>query len=131
MRGAPDGTFTNRVYVRFIPAYAGNTLFSINRVDLSSVHPRVCGEHSTNPASYYFFPVHPRVCGEHVSIHIIVSFSTGSSPRMRGTLSIISSNERIQRFIPAYAGNTSDRLIKISINAVHPRVCGEHTHYVL
>ena len=70
---------------RFIPAYAGNA--------------------SRPPASPPETPVHPRVCGERdieTQDHKDVS---GSSPRMRGTLSA----GAISRPPPA----------------VHPRVCGE------
>ena len=73
---------------------------------ITSVHPRVCGEHpsttgvkadnsrfipacagntfttsSRNCAS----PVHPRVCGEHFLTVSRISAASGSSPRVRGT----------------------------------------------
>ena len=54
---------------RFIPAFAGNT------------QPRglpLLGS-----------PVHPRVCGEHGYDQLEASLITGSSPRLRGTLSIM------------------------------------------
>ncbi len=50
---------------RFIPAYAGNTRASAQKVKDATVHPRVCGEHSKREKK-------ADCCG-------------GSSPRMRGT----------------------------------------------
>jgi len=97
---------TITVYWRFIPAYAGN----IDRYSLTiitaSVHPRVCGEHTHLPPE--FFHRH------------------GSSPRMRGTLSIIRYKVEIDRFIPAYAGNIRIQRQHNPPEPVHPRVCGEH-----
>ena len=66
MRGTryrPAGGTESR---RFIPAHAGNT--------------RCC------PPSPAMRPVHPRACGEHLRMAKIDVKSSGSSPRMRGTL---------------------------------------------
>ena len=91
---------------RFIPAHAGNTLASTVTVWPFAVHPRACGEHSLCTVG---------ACG-----------SSGSSPRMRGTLLADYLGGLRYRFIPAHAGNT---LIAISFALaypVHPRACGEH-----
>ena len=48
---------------------------------------------------------------------------------MRGTPIESVGEEFLRRFIPAYAGNTSGWRSKVSVNAVHPRVCGEHPRY--
>ena len=50
---------------RFIPAHAGNRFITLTIRRTSTVHPRACGEQTQRAASR--------------------SFSTGSSPRMRGT----------------------------------------------
>ncbi len=50
----------------------------------------------------------------------------GSSPRVRGTPGQQQHNSPIVRFIPACAGNTTNRLQKTARSPVHPRVCGEH-----
>ena len=91
---------------RFIPAFAGNTLFVIVRIAFCAVHPRVCGEHmihgNMDPTKF------------------------GSSPRLRGTLLISSNAGSLRRFIPAFAGNTRTPAKSAASMAVHPRVCGEH-----
>ena len=70
---------------------------------------------------------HPRVCGEHVRSSTCPEEYRGSSPRMRGTQIGISHVFSRLGIIPAYAGNTLNRLTaNISIKD-HPRVCGEHS----
>ena len=49
---------------------------------------------------------HPRVCGEHVSYDSMPVFEEGSSPRMRGALSVQTDLAYSQRIIPEYAGST-------------------------
>ena len=51
--------------------------------------------------------VHPRACGEHARFAERKRLLDGSSPRMRGTLSIFQSCMPLLRFIPAHAGNTN------------------------
>ena len=92
--------------LRFIPACAGNTLFAALLLRFETVHPRVCGEHL-------------RFNNSHIS-------SPGSSPRVRGTQQQRGKQRPSVRFIPACAGNTSDRGCCCRYDAVHPRVCGEH-----
>ncbi len=91
---------------RFIPAYAGNTGISINQCGGTTVHPRVCGEHSPLSA--------------------LAKKHTGSSPRMRGTHTTALVTSLLHRFIPAYAGNTYHMPLTSAAPPVHPRVCGEH-----
>ena len=69
-----------------IPAYAGNTGAFEAVIALLRDHPRVCGEHSTTSRS--------------------AATGTGSSPRMRGTLTLVSGCVIGAGIIPAYAGNT-------------------------
>ena len=89
-----------------IPAYAGNT-----------IHRRICKHHGRD---------HPRVCGEHMSVHFYAGYWQGSSPRMRGTLSVRNDSELGPRIIPAYAGNT-EKVAAVGLDGRdHPRVCGEH-----
>ncbi len=71
--------------LRFIPAGAGNAMAVSVPMVFLSVHPRGCGERSTEIREF--------------------SKSYGSSPRVRGTLYTDGKGRRIARFIPAGAGN--------------------------
>ena len=90
-----------------IPAYAGNTY-----------NPYRCGTGDRD---------HPRVCGEHIAGMRAMPASSGSSPRMRGTLRPQGRDAAGPGIIPAYAGNTSSTAMACRRNGDHPRVCGEHT----
>ncbi len=106
MRGTHPGSSSRDERSRFIPAHAGNTTGS--------------GKTSTNKA------VHPRACGEHAKAGCRLSVSTGSSPRMRGTLVCWHGSCLFSRFIPAHAGNTALGVGGWTSVPVHPRACGEH-----
>ena len=96
---------------RFIPAYAGNTLSHQKARSHAAVHPRICGEHSIERAREMI--------------------DSGSSPHMRGTLTISSMKVAVIRFIPAYAGNTARRCTGAGRIPVHPRICGEHSSWLV
>ena len=89
-----------------IPAYAGNT-------DWTVYDPVRHGDH-------------PRVCGEHPSYMSQGRYEVGSSPRMRGTQRAITLVGHCGGIIPAYAGNTSASPCRPNSVRDHPRVCGEH-----
>ena len=76
---------SDRIRHRFIPAWAGNARDAIARTITTLVHPRVGGERFTPPLQ--------------------TRTPTGSSPRGRGTLSIVTHGSLRRRFIPAWAGN--------------------------
>ena len=73
------------VFLRFIPAPAGNSRAG----------------HAVNLIP----PVHPRACGEQALRETAIALGTGSSPRLRGTASRDSRRCSQGRFIPAPAGN--------------------------
>ena len=58
---------------------------------------------------------------------LMIRSFTGSSPRVRGTREPVLDDNPPVRFIPARAGNTTNRLISAAWRTVHPRACGEHT----
>ena len=68
MRGALNAIFGGVCVYGIIPAYAGST------IDCATLRARV-GDH-------------PRVCGEHPTFPQTVRANPGSSPRMRGALSL-------------------------------------------
>ena len=90
---------------RFIPARAGNASERSSRPQSASVHPRASGERMSRFARL------PR--------------AAGSSPRERGTRGQGRALDRLQRFIPARAGNARARTSSRSATAVHPRASGE------
>ena len=94
---------------RFIPAWAGNS------------HRRINGLHVR--------PVHPRVGGEQFLSCLPKSRLFGSSPRGRGTAGLDAMHHTWQRFIPAWAGNSTPRRSRSRASAVHPRVGGEQRRH--
>ena len=92
-----------------IPAHAGNTFVLFGCVV-------VCGDH-------------PRACGEHSMLNAAARASTGSSPRMRGTLNSRFFGRQKHGIIPAHAGNTSYGASLMSRARDHPRACGEHNKH--
>ena len=77
---------------RFIPAYAGNTFPAGGQNRLTTVHPRLRGEHTG---------------GRRVDLP-----EGGSSPPTRGTRRVAPGSGSGARFIPAYAGNTA-QLVRV------------------
>ena len=106
MWGTHSETPFHREVERFIPTYVGNTLWSMVRMFLLTVHPHICGEHK---------------------ILLIFGFrGNGSSPHMWGTLSHRAPHFDHLRFIPTYVGNTAVTILVSFIETVHPHICGEH-----
>ena len=56
----------------------------------------------------------------------VSSLPDGSSPLARGTRARSQRGDRVRRFIPARAGNTSASATRLSATTVHPRSRGEH-----
>ena len=91
--------------VRFIPAYAGNAVFTLTQMKKG--------------------PAHPRIRGERIRMASFLIMPSGSSPHTRGTLGGKLDALRHVRFIPAYAGNACGGARTPSALAVHPRIRGE------
>ena len=127
MRGTPHHINHGATQLGIIPAYAGNTNYSIRGIFYTRDHPRVCGEHRPGAARK--------------------AYAVGSSPRMRGTPCSCGLRPRLRGIIPAYAGNTvpmcglariiagssprmrgtpSNTRLRARPHRDHPRVCGEH-----
>ena len=86
-RGTPRPLQINLRPHRFIPAYAGNSDNADHSVEAVTVHPRLRGE------------LPPKASFGDMNI--------GSSPLTRGTLHLAEKLFTNNRFIPAYAGNSS------------------------
>ena len=65
--------------------------------------------------------------GEHLVTSAPCLPAFGLSPLARGTRGAAHRPERTPRFIPARAGNTSERLSELNGAAVYPRSRGEHS----
>ena len=65
------------------------------------------------------------MCGERTKPSFLVIRSSGSSPRVRGTLRPCGPPSLALRFIPACAGNAFGVTGNQRMTSVHPRVCGE------
>ncbi len=127
VRGTLGPRVAHRRPGRFIPACAGNTARpnpAVAGIDGSS--PRVRGTPVLRDMTAENLAFHPRVCGEHHGGNAQHVAGFGSSPRVRGTHGIHTPNPPRQRFIPACAGNTPNRMYPAPLLTVHPRVCGEH-----
>jgi len=105
VRGTEQPRRFFELYVRFIPACAGNG-------------PRAPGHHVEAA-------VHPRVCGERMTYGQTEIGINGSSPRVRGTVGAAPAGHFPRRFIPACAGNGTPERRPTPLISVHPRVCGE------
>ena len=92
-------------YLRFIPAYAGNSVCSGIEAASVAVHPRLRGELMLSLDSRSNRP--------------------GSSPLTRGTHVLENGLRKFARFIPAYAGNSSLHFRASPVSPVHPRFRGE------
>ena len=71
-------------------------------------------------------PAHPRVCGENLAPAVAAFGFAGSSPRVRGKHSYMSTCSADRGLIPACAGKTFRRQLHRRSGAAHPRVCGEN-----
>ena len=85
-RGTLRRRVPTKVYMRFIPAGAGNTPNAKFFLAITSVYPRWRGEHSMKPSSRFR--------------------KSGLSPLARGTHATSQFKCAVCRFIPAGAGNT-------------------------
>ena len=95
---------------RFIPACAGNTWLWVTGSPTQpthAVHPRLCGEHSARYSSW-----------------AISHGNAGSSPPVRGTLALARRLAIGAGSSPPVRGTPSRPGCR---DAVHPRLCGEHS----
>ena len=89
-----------------IPACAGKTTGRYQPSRRGRAHPRVCGENELPPSK--------------------LRSTMGSSPRVRGKLSVAAFLIAIAGLIPACAGKTAAMFLTPSQSWAHPRVCGEN-----
>ena len=107
MRGTDRDRLCVVEQTRFSPAHAGNSRSAPGYASTGSVQPRACGEQMAGGVDG--------------------SVSTGSAPRMRGTVRPLRPGPIEQRFSPAHAGNSSGAAITLESPSVQPRACGEQS----
>ena len=73
----------------------------------------------------------PACAGNTQSPASAASAVDGSSPRVRGTPGKPTAKREDYRFIPACAGNTMPSETRRDLKPVHPRVCGEHSGWLM
>ena len=69
---------------------------------------------------------HPRMCGEHDPPIRVGARRKGSSPHVRGALTVVFDNDGDVGIIPACAGSTGRNGVNPIRLRDHPRMCGEH-----
>ena len=109
MRGKPNVVVSDTGLYRSIPAHAGET-----RTDK-------VGDCSSR--------VHPRACGGNIEVIHPPPSTDGPSPRMRGKRRPGIFARRVNRSIPAHAGETSGQKANLALCRVHPRACGGNFSY--
>ena len=104
MRGKPRGSGNAVHGRRIIPAHAGQTTSNYTAKMKAADHPRACGANRTlNNGS---------------------NVVNGSSPRMRGKPGHGQFSFRVERIIPAHAGQTPTCSASTCATTDHPRACG-------
>ena len=105
-RGTPYAYDIKDLSQRFIPAYAGNSC--------------------SNCFDSWTTAVHPRLRGELENYSVMWFVTSGSSPLTRGTRWLSISEQLIQRFIPAYAGNSLKQGIEHLTNSSKDFLSGKY-----
>ncbi len=151
-RGTLPYRLPDIIFLRFIPAGAGNTCCSSWWSAAIAVYPRWRGEHnvrlsplcvvaglsplargtrrdySKEDAGDRFIPAGAGNTFKYVYLLIAIS---GLSPLARGTPALFAALSLVARFIPAGAGNARTRRSSSRKNAVYPRWRGEHSKHNL
>ena len=104
-RGTLDLLKEKSVFLRLIPAHAGNSTTGSGFIGLITAHPRTRGE----------------LCAGQQDPQGLA----GSSPHTRGTQFNKIALQNRARLIPAHAGNSTEALLLLITNAAHPRTRGE------
>ena len=109
MRGSPVMVLCMQLLTGIIPAHAGLTPGAI---------------------CYACAPWdHPRACGAHLMSNKQKKVVKGSSPRMRGSLTVVVAAAYDEGIIPAHAGLTKSATSFCVIPRDHPRACGAHRNW--
>ena len=108
------------------PRVRGKLVRAVNAVHTSGLIPARAGKTVHRRRRHRGRSAHPRACGENSSVRAPVPATTGSSPRVRGKLSLSSRCHWDGGLIPARAGKTFLSSSIVYTPAAHPRACGEN-----
>ena len=89
--------------------------------------PAHAGKTSPSFPSWMGMRDHPRACGENLGLGSRRHRYSGSSPRMRGKLFLVTLVCGGVGLIPAHAGKTSLSIRSVGPVPAHPRACGENS----
>jgi len=107
------------------PRVRGTRHFELLKIRYGWFSPACAGNASPTSIATAWKPVQPRVCGERGKFLGHGVFSSGSAPRVRGTLVGAGIGDACLRFSPACAGNAVILAPAATKVSVQPRVCGE------
>ena len=105
----------------------GKLFEKANESKRKRITPPHAGKTERNRVSSASVTDHPRACGENFRHSRRNTAISGSPPRMRGKLSMISTATAKTRITPAHAGKTYKIKLIDSSTTDHPRACGENT----
>ena len=92
--------------------------------------PACAGSTSCGCSGYIALRDHPRMCGEHEVEEPVAGVLKGSSPHVRGARSWCRTSDVRRGIIPACAGSTRSPQSYPPRKRDHPRMCGEHDHFL-
>ena len=106
------------------PRMRGKRRFSRSTRRDGRIIPAHAGQTEKSHQKQWFAPDHPRACGANLPPMPAIPIAAGSSPRMRGKLTLRRRHDHCERIIPAHAGQTDLDKFYGDVNADHPRACG-------
>ena len=90
----------------------------------SWIIPAHAGQTSRQHFQRFHFADHPRTCGANPLRPLAAPLASGSSPHMRGKRQCDIRHRRLDRIIPAHAGQTHVSTRHVTARPDHPRTCG-------
>ena len=106
------------------PRVRGKLLLGAGRLLFMRYIPACAGEASERDAHASAVEVHPRVCGGSHKTGRTIETDEGTSPRVRGKRAKFEACAAKYGYIPACAGEAAARSRRSASDRVHPRVCG-------
>ena len=106
------------------PRVRGNHAGQLHQLAVIGSIPACAGEPRSRPGPGLVRGVYPRVCGGTALLKYWAPDLTGLSPRVRGNHVSAKTRNAAAGSIPACAGEPPGRVLRPTVTAVYPRVCG-------